>query len=165
MTAILTGGIISNNGGGGLCHSLPNATIPPGGEVVLEMNHRTPIYDIPPRISLDGIPTEERDSGWVLEIMLGDLDRYIKAFEAALKLFDFAHSQRGATTPAISAGQWKFIAARDGAMSIGYFSSDLVMLPPNDCRIVVWVDENTTPELLEMISAQGESICMIGPGA
>ena len=57
------------------------------------------------------------------------------------------------------------ILFRDGAMSIGYFSPDLVMLPPNDCRIVVWVDENTTPELLEMISAQGESICMIGPGA
>jgi hypothetical protein len=57
------------------------------------------------------------------------------------------------------------IFIRDDAMSIGYFSSDLVMLPLNDCRIVVWVDENTTPELLEIISAQGESICLIGPGA
>ena len=57
------------------------------------------------------------------------------------------------------------IFIRDGAMSIGYFSSDLVMLPLNDCRIVVWVDENTPPELLEMIPAKGESICLIGPGA
>ncbi len=39
------------------------------------------------------------------------------------------------------------------------------MLPLNDCRIVVWVDENTPPELLEMITAKGESICLIGPGA
>lgn len=57
------------------------------------------------------------------------------------------------------------IFIRDDAMSIGYFSSDLVMLPLNDCRIVVWVDENTPPELLEMITAKGESICLIGPGA
>ncbi len=67
--------------------------------------------------------------------------------------------------PQIIESEGMGIFLRDDEMSIGYFRSDMVMLPPNDCRIVVWVDENTPPELLEMIPAQGESICLIGPGA
>lgn len=54
---------------------------------------------------------------------------------------------------------------RDGAMTIGYFSADMALLPPDDCRIVVWLDETVPPELLNEILVPGEPICPIGPGA
>jgi hypothetical protein len=57
------------------------------------------------------------------------------------------------------------IISRDGAMTIGYFSSDMAVLPRDDCRIVVWLEKDTVPELLDEILARGEPICPVGPGA
>jgi len=54
---------------------------------------------------------------------------------------------------------------RDGATTIGYFSSDMAVLPLEDCRIVVWLDEDTSLEILSEITARGEPVCAIGPGA
>ncbi len=57
------------------------------------------------------------------------------------------------------------VISRDGSMTIGYFSSDMAVLPLNDCRIVVWLDEDTSLEMLSEITARGEQVCAIGSGA
>lgn len=67
--------------------------------------------------------------------------------------------------PQIIQSQGLGIIARDGATTIGYFSSDMAVLPRDDCRIVIWLEEDTVPELLDEIMARGEAICPVGPGA
>ena len=57
------------------------------------------------------------------------------------------------------------VMLRDGGITFGYFSSDIALLPIDDCRIVVWLDENTSPELLLKVSEIGDSVCSLGPGA
>lgn len=57
------------------------------------------------------------------------------------------------------------INSRDGALSIGYFSADTAVLPVDDCRIVVWLDNEPSPAALAQLKALGGSVCTLGPGA
>ena len=57
------------------------------------------------------------------------------------------------------------ISSREGALSIGYFSAEVAVLPIDDCRIVVWLDKDATSTVREELKALGDSVCVVGPGA
>ena len=53
------------------------------------------------------------------------------------------------------------IISRDGGVTIGYHASDIAILPTDDCRIVVWLEEGQSPEILKQIAAQNDDVCVI----
>lgn len=57
------------------------------------------------------------------------------------------------------------INAREGALSVGYFSASTAVLPTDDCHIVVWLDKNSSPTVIAELKALGDSVCPVGPGA
>jgi len=50
-------------------------------------------------------------------------------------------------------------------ISLGYVSSDLVLLPMQDCRFVVWVDENTPVEAVKELAASHDDLCLVKKAA
>jgi len=57
------------------------------------------------------------------------------------------------------------VISHGGAVTVGYHSSNQATLPADDCRIVVWLDEKTKPEDLDILTKLKEPVCRIGPGA
>ena len=53
------------------------------------------------------------------------------------------------------------IISRDGGVTIGYHSAEIAILPTDDCRIVVWLEEGQSPETLKQITEQNEDVCVI----
>ncbi len=53
------------------------------------------------------------------------------------------------------------IISSNGGVTIGYHTSDIVILPTDDCRIVVWLEEGQSLEILEQITAQSDDVCVI----
>lgn len=54
---------------------------------------------------------------------------------------------------------------QNGAITLGYAKSNYAVLPSDDCRVVVWLDEHSASnEMLEGLAAAGEDICLVGPG-
>lgn len=51
----------------------------------------------------------------------------------------------------------------NGEMTLGYRSSRLAILPLEDCRIVVWVDETTSTDAVrELVDQMGDDACIVG---
>lgn len=46
-------------------------------------------------------------------------------------------------------------------MTIGYHASDIALLPSDDCRIVVWLEEGQSLEAIQDIVAENDDICVI----
>lgn len=53
------------------------------------------------------------------------------------------------------------IISSNGGVTIGYHTSDIAILPTDDCRIVVWLEEGQSLEILEQITAQSDDVCVI----
>lgn len=58
------------------------------------------------------------------------------------------------------------IVGQNGAITLGYLSSNTVLLPAQDCRLVVWVERaaDASADLAPLLDGQPE-ICAVGPGA
>ncbi|MHA1564413.1 MAG: hypothetical protein ACTSX7_03780 [Alphaproteobacteria bacterium] len=73
----------------------------------------------PPHILSSPAPEEEHTAIFRLNTTLGELRRYVMKLWAAIGLFEFAEKEKG-KHPMI--GDWRNIAARDGAMTLYHFS-------------------------------------------
>lgn len=102
----------------------------------LELLSEVNMVRSPPRFSRTALPPEEHDAVRVLENLLCELENYARAFQAALRLYNFssgqgrqqlaAHRAQGgsiddSTELSNMLSEWGRIAARDGAMSIYHF--------------------------------------------
>ncbi|MDX1423413.1 MAG: hypothetical protein R3322_09755 [Kiloniellales bacterium] len=56
------------------------------------------------------------------------------------------------------------IVSHDGRLTIGYHASDIALLPSDDCRIVVWLEEGQSLEAIQDIVAENDDICVIDNG-
>jgi hypothetical protein len=74
------------------------------------------IAELPPRFHMQALTTEEQHAAWLVQSNLSAFESHVRAFGAALSLFDFCLSSFR-SGPA-DAGDWSFVAARDAAMSI-----------------------------------------------
>jgi len=74
------------------------------------------LREAPPTINAEALPSDERRSAAHLMMILGTLPYYEADFRHALALYD--HSERESPTVP---HPWKFVAGRDGAMSIFNF--------------------------------------------
>jgi hypothetical protein len=112
-----------------------------------------------PSIRPDSLPKSERKSAWLIEQAVDDLNNFVKEFRSALALFDFCTGQQQAIEQRRKAnasrpndpqfaeyfGGWRFVAARDGAMSIYHFGKTLEGIRANlgSCPAVrPWVDSS-----------------------
>lgn len=57
------------------------------------------------------------------------------------------------------------LLVHDGGFTVGYRTSSVAMLPPDDCRLVVWVGADASPAALESLLADSDRLCLAGPGA
>ena len=86
-----------------------------------------------PRISTSFFPDREAEAIGHLSLALSSLNSYVINFEAALALFDFCGAIRAASgvppqgplSDRIMLMSWRFLAARDGAMTIFHFGKTL----------------------------------------
>ena len=74
---------------------------------------------MPPRISGSFLTGQEAEEAGHLDILLSELDGYVRTFADALALFDFGLSESGEREN--PRGRWRFIAARDAGMTIYHF--------------------------------------------
>lgn len=88
------------------------------------------MFDDEPNFDFDVIPAEEHDLAWIVQGSLSSLGSYVRKFEQALSLFEFAEHQHRLRLSDVSPegikamsalSGWKFVAARDGAMTIYHF--------------------------------------------
>ena len=76
-----------------------------------------------PHLPARFLPLEERTAGFLLQANLMLLANTVDAFKSALEIFTYANKEiasAGFTTAACNSG-WRFVAARDGAMSLYHF--------------------------------------------
>ena len=99
------------------------------------------LSDFPPRLNEEGLPEAERETARNISSALMSLMSYIESFRDALALFDFCDTldKRAAGNNA-----WKFLAARDGAMTI--FHIGRAMAAVHEA-----LDARSCPALLAMI--------------
>ena len=57
------------------------------------------------------------------------------------------------------------LAIVNGSAVVGYHSANMAILPTDDCRVVVWVDPDTSIESLKDLLAGDSRFCDVGPGA
>ena len=74
------------------------------------------------------------------------------------------HTQPGRAPQIIQARGLGVITHEDD-VTIGYYDSDLTVLPTDDCRIIAWIDNDTSLEAIKEITALGDTVCLTGPGA
>ena len=67
--------------------------------------------------------------------------------------------------PQVIQSQGLGLTVRDGAVTLGYFSADMAVLPIDDCRIVIWFDEDASPQSISAMIGEADGICTLGPGA
>jgi hypothetical protein len=88
-----------------------------------------PVRDWPPKIHTEGLPEKEREAAAHIEAACLQLATFANQFRAALHLFDFVTSVECQMVvirnPQWRVEEWKFIAAREGAMSIYHFAKAL----------------------------------------
>lgn len=57
------------------------------------------------------------------------------------------------------------LVGQNGSMTLGYASSSTALLPMDDCRVVVWVEQATSaPTTLATLLDGRPEICDVGPG-
>jgi hypothetical protein len=101
------------------------------------------IQEIPPRFEMEALPAGERHAAHLVQTNLVAFASHVQAFKAALSLFDFCLPQMSKGPAGV--GEWAFVAARDGVMSIyhAYTVLDGIRQTVVDC-----------PTLNEMIDRQ-----------
>lgn len=72
---------------------------------------------------------------------------------------------RPATQPQIVEIDGFGVTTLNGAAVIGYHSSNMAILPIDDCRVVVWVDRDADQDRIEDLLAGDSRFCDVGPGA
>jgi hypothetical protein len=85
------------------------------------MNH---VGNSPPEIHSVGLPREARVGAWAINVMLDNLEGYVRDFRAAVALYDHSLAlwkKDGTMESEQMFAQWPMLAARDGAMSIYHF--------------------------------------------
>lgn len=74
-------------------------------------------------------------------------------------------SPQPGTKPQVVETKGVGIVAGQDSVKVGYFKSEVAALPLDDCRIVVWMNEQSSKELAAEIRRLGAGVCTVGPGA
>lgn len=72
---------------------------------------------------------------------------------------------RPATQPQIVKIDGFGVTTLNGAAVIGYHSTNMAILPIDDCRVVVWIGRNADPNRMTDLLAGDSRLCDVGPGA
>lgn len=57
------------------------------------------------------------------------------------------------------------IRSGNGGVTIGWFDEETAILPPDDCRIVVWVREKLSADMVSALNSKENPVCFVGPGS
>lgn len=57
------------------------------------------------------------------------------------------------------------LVLQGGGFTLGYRSDSVAIIPHDDCRLVVWIAADSSPDTVTGLAKDSDRLCLVGPGA